>query len=310
MKYCKRLSPNVGTLWLALIGLAVGTATWAMAGEPDPKRVQKTEFVRLTRDQKKQPLTLETAVISHVPQDCGKTTPTVDLVAAVHVADRAYYEELNRLFAKYDAVLYELVAPEGTRIPKGGGPGSSHPVSVLQDAMTRMLDLEFQLRAVDYTKQNLVHADMSPQQFAGAMRDRGETFWTILARVMGHAMADQKDYTVADMRLVMALLDKNRAMALKRVLAEDFLDVEGSIQAIEGPNGSAIIADRNKAALKVLRKEIDAGKRKIAIFYGAGHMTDFQAHLRDEFGLVPISTRWLAAWNLKGQPAAKPAAKK
>jgi hypothetical protein len=122
---------------------------------------------------------------------------------------------------------------------------------------------------------------------------------------MGHAIAEQKDYTMADIRLVMALLDKNRAMALKRVLAEDFLDMEGSIQAIEGPKGSAIIADRNKAALKVLRKQIDAGRKKIAIFYGAGHMADFQDRLRDEFGLAPISTRWLVAWNLKGPPSAK-----
>jgi hypothetical protein len=228
----------------------------------------------------------------------------------VHVADRAYYEELNRLFAKYDAVLYELVAPQGTRIPKGGGAGSSHPVSVLQNAMTRVLDLEFQLRAVDYTKSNLVHADLSGEQLAGAMRDRGESFWTILARVMGHAMADQKDYTVTDARLVMALFDKNRSMALKRVLAEDFLDLEGSIQAIEGPNGSAIIADRNKAALKVLRSQIDGGKRKIAIFYGAGHMADFQDRLRDEFALAPISTRWLTAWNLKVRPPARPATNK
>jgi hypothetical protein len=127
---------------------------------------------------------------------------------------------------------------------------------------------------------------------------------------MGHALADQKDYTAADMRFVMALFDKNRAMALKRVLAEDFLDLEGSIQAIEGPKGSAIVADRNRAALKVLRKQIDAGKKKIAIFYGAGHMADFQQHLRDQFGLVPISTRWLVAWDLKPPAAAKPAAKK
>jgi len=310
MKRFKGLRP-IGLVMAVVVAFGgLGFAAGAGADEPGGKPGRKTEFVRITRDHKKQPLALETAVVTHVPRDCGQATPTVDLVAAVHVADRAYYEELNRLFAKYDAVLYELVAPEGTRIPKGGGAGSSHPVSVLQNAMTRVLDLEFQLRVVDYTKDNLIHADLSGEQLAGAMRERGESFWTILARVMGHAMADQKDYTVADARLVMALFDKNRAMALKRVLAEDFLDLEGSIQAIEGPNGSAIIADRNKAALKVLRKQIDAGKEKIAIFYGAGHMADFQDRLRDEFGLAPISTRWLAAWNLKGQPPAKPATNK
>jgi hypothetical protein len=311
MRHPERLFPKILALQWVLAGCALAIAGSAPAGGAEARPAKKSEFVRLTRDQKKQPLALETAVVSHVPRDCGQTAPTVDLVAAVHIGDRKYYEELNSLFAKYDVVLYELVAPEGTKIPKGGGgAGSNHPVSVLQDAMTRVLDLEFQLRGVDYTKANLVHADLSPQQFSAAMRDRGESFWTILARVMGHAIAEQKDYTVADMRLVMALFDKNRAMALKRVLAEDFLDMEGSIQAIEGPKGSAIIADRNKAALKVLRKQIDAGRKKIAIFYGAGHMADFQDRLRDEFGLAPISTRWLVAWNLKGPASAKPAEKK
>jgi hypothetical protein len=266
--------------------------------------------VRLSRDTQKQPVALQTAVVSHAPRDCGQNGPTVDLVAAVHVGDRSYYEELNRLFATYDVVLYELVAPEGTRIPKDGGAASNHPVSLMQNALTRVLALEYQLRGVDYTKDNLVHADMSPEQFAAAMRDRGDTFWTIFARVMGHAIAEQKDTTMTDARLLAALFDKNRAMALKRLLAEEFLDLESSIGAIEGPKGSAIIADRNKVALKVLRKQIDGGKQKIAIFYGAGHMPNFQEHLRDDFALVPVGTRWLTAWNLKTDAAAKPAAKK
>jgi hypothetical protein len=281
----------------------------APAAERPDKKKEEPRFVRLSRDQKKQPTALETAIVSHVPRDRGRNGPTVDLIAALHVADRSYYEELNRLFAKYDVVLYELVAPEGIRIPKGGGSGSSHPIAILQNTMTGVLALEFQLRGIDYTKGNLVHADMSPEQFAAAMRDRGDSFWTILARVMGHAFSSQNDSTLSDARLLMALFDKNRALALKRVLAEEFLDLDDAISAIEGPNGSAIIADRNRVALKVLRKQIDAGKQKIAIFYGAGHMPDLQERLRDEFGLGPISTRWLVAWNLTAAAEPKPAAK-
>jgi hypothetical protein len=309
MRYSGRLS-----LWIVPLGALVGSLTFvAPVSAPAAERLEKKDeparFVRLSRDQKKQPKALETAIVSHVPRDCGRNGPTVDLIAALHVADKSYYEELNRLFGKYDVVLYELVAPEGIRIPKGGGSGSSHPVSVLQNTMTGILALEFQLRGIDYTKGNLVHADMSPEQFAAAMRDRGDSFWTILARVMGHAFSSQSDSTLSDARLLVALFDKNRALALKRVLAEEFLDLDDSISAIEGPNGSAIIADRNKVALKVLRKQIDAGKQKIAVFYGAGHMPDFQERLRDEFGLVPISTRWLVAWNLAAAAEPKPAAK-
>src|SRR5208283_5985677 len=79
----------------------------------------KTKYLRVARDDKDRVTGLETAIVTFRPV----TPPSgvqVDLVAAVHVADKRYYEELNKRFAGYDVVLYELVAPEGTRIPKGG----------------------------------------------------------------------------------------------------------------------------------------------------------------------------------------------
>jgi hypothetical protein len=70
---------------------------------------------------------------------------------------------------------------------------------------------------------------------------------------------------------------------------------------LEGPKGSTIIAERNKVALGVLRKQLAAGTRRIAIFYGAGHMPDFEKRIGQDFGLVPVETRWLVAWNLKAK---------
>ena len=105
-----------------------------------------------------------------------------------------------------------------------------------------------------------------------------------------------------DMRLLFALFDKNRALAMKRVMAEQFEELEGSLSAINGPEGSTLITERNKVALDVLRKEIAAGKQKLAIFYGAGHMSDFEQRLRDDFGLTRVSARWFVAWNLKAEP--------
>ncbi len=277
----------------------------AAAGAPAEKR---DGFIRLARDAQKMPVALESAVVTFVPEDCGKTSPTVDLVAAVHVAEKGYYEQLNKLFSKYDVVLYEMVAPEGVKIPKNARPDNKHPVTAIQTFMTRVLELEYQLKGIDYTKRNMVHADMSPEQLAAAMEKRGESVWTILVRAIGYSLAREGGTSgMTDARVFLALFDKNRSLALKRVLAEEFQDLEGSLQAIEGPDGSALLADRNKVALKVLRKQIGAGKRKIAIFYGAAHMPDFQKHLRDDFGLVPLETRWLVAWDLKGDRKAAPA---
>ncbi len=258
-------------------------------------------FLRLTRDKAGSPIALSTSVVRFVPQDCGRTGPTVDLIAAVHVGDKAYYAELNRLFEKYDAVLYELVAPEGTRIPKDGVRRNSHPISIIQKMMSDVLQLQYQLEGVNYTAKNLVHADMSPEQVAKSMQARGESAWGMILRMMGYAMARQANDSggSSDARLLMALFDKNQALALKRVMAEQFEGFQGSLDVLEGPKGSTLIAERNRSALNVLRKQIAAGKQKLAIFYGGAHMPDFQKRLRDDFGLVRLSERWLTAWDLK-----------
>ena len=265
------------------------------SGEEDQK--EESQFLRVVRDGKKKPIAMEAAIVSYAPRDCGRNHPTVDLVSAVHIGEKAYYDELNRVFEQYDVVLYELVAPEGTRVPKGGGKGPQSAVSRIQSFMTDVLHLEFQLRAIDYTKQNLVHADMSPDQFDKAMEKRGETFFTMFMRMWGYTMTHPRSGNTSDTDILAALLSKDRPLLLKRALAEQFFEYGGSLDAISGPDGSAIITDRNSRALEVLRKQIDGGKKKIAIFYGAGHMPDFDKRLRADFALSPITTRWLVAWD-------------
>lgn len=74
---------------------------------------ETVEFFRLTVDENtKKTRTLDTAVVTFKAKDGA----TVDLIAAIHIGDSEYYEELNSRFKDYDVVLYELIAPEGTRL--------------------------------------------------------------------------------------------------------------------------------------------------------------------------------------------------
>jgi len=293
----RKITPAVFLLLIAAVGVV---AAAEQAGRQTNQSEKKSRFLRLVRDAKKTPTALEAAIVRCVSRDDGGKGVTVDLISAVHVAEKSYYQRLNREFRNYDVVLYELVAPKGTRVPKGGGQRRS-TVSSLQGGLKDLLGLEFQLEQIDYTRKNMLHADMSPEQFAQSMKDRGESIFTIFLRMWGYAIAKQYsgEGKTSDLQLLMAFFDKDRALALKRVMAEQFEDMEGSLMALEGPDGSTIISERNKIALQVLRKQIDAGKKKIAIFYGAGHMPNFQKRLGDEFGLVPERKRWLVAWNLK-----------
>jgi hypothetical protein len=259
----------------------------------------KSQFLRLTRDAKNHPVALETSIVRFAPADHRKDGPAVDLIGALHIGEKSYYKQLNREFANYDVVLYELIAKKEAVIPKGSK-GTGSALSGIQNGMKDMLNLEFQLQQIDYTAKNLVHADMSPEQFSESMRN--DDFVGMFARMMGYAMAKQQqsDTGATNVQLFAALFSKNRALALKRIMAEQFESSEGQLTAMEGPQGSTLIARRNKVALDELRKQLAAGKRKIAIFYGAGHMSDMQKRLHDDFGLVPTSTRWLTAWDLTG----------
>jgi hypothetical protein len=298
-------------LWLFIwSGVVCPAAAKDKPVKPAPKEVVSEtsptgKYIRLVRDEKDRPLELQTAIVRFVAEDEARKGLTVELIAAVHIGEKSYYERLNERFDGYDALLYELVAPEGTRVPKGGAK-SNHPVSRLQTGMKDLLDLDFQLDHVDYQSKNFVHADMSPDMFSKSMSDRGESIWALVFRMLGQSLAEQSEGNSLDAELLMALFDKNRALALKRVLAVQFEDLEGMMSAFNGPDGSTLITERNKRALEVLSKQIAAGKKRFGIFYGAGHMPDMAKRLMADFNLKPEREDWVTAWDLHDPVKAKP----
>src|SRR5262249_24614590 len=238
-----------------------------------------TSYIRVTHDAQGNPQALETSIVHLVPAGSDRPGLSVDLISAVHVGDKGYYQKLDKRFDEYDVVLYELVAKEGTVIPKGGGDPNRNPLSSIQNAMKDLLELEYQLSGIDYTKKNFVHADLSPAEFAQSMKDKGESFWTIFFRLMAAGMAREANNPGkgGDFDILMALFEKDRAIKLKRIMADQFADMDMITAAFNGPDGSTLITERNKAALAVLGKQIAAGRKKIAIFYGGGHMPDMES---------------------------------
>jgi hypothetical protein len=309
IEFCKGISIAlvvVGVLSLAWMAIAepanTATAKTAAAGaDAKAKADDAKRYIRVTHDARGKPLAMETSIVRLVPKGDDRQGLAVDLISAVHVADAGYYEKLNKRFADYDVVLYELVAPEGTVIPQGGLDRNRNALSSVQNGIKDLLELEYQLTGIDYTKKNFVHADLSPEEFSESMKNKGESFWTIFLRLMAAGMAQQASNrgNTSEIDLLMALFDPERALKLKRIMADQFSDMDTMMLAFNGPDGSTLITERNKAALKVLAREIDAGRKKIAIFYGGGHMPDMEQQAGDQFNLKRDSQQWLEAWNLR-----------
>ena len=266
----------------------------------DPARKKQSQFVRLLKEGE-EPVALQTSITTF--QSSGNEKLTVDLIGAIHVGESSYYKLLNERFRNYDAVLYELVAPKGTRIPKGGtGDAPSSPVSYMQNGMTEALGLEFQLDSIDYTVANFVHADMTPEEFAQSMKKREESLGKMFFRAIGQSLVkNSSGDSSTDLKLMQALLAKetdDRQFKLKRAFAEQFADLDGAMLVFEGPNGSTLVTERNKKALEVLSEVTKDGKTSIGIFYGAGHMKDMAKRLKDDFQMTLKGTSWLTAWDL------------
>ena len=295
---------------MALSGAAEPARPRAGAvAEEEAAPVDEVEFLRLSRDAKGRPASLDTSIVHYRETEAsaraaGRRTPVeVDLVGAVHLGGKGYYDTLDRLFEEYDAVLYELVAPDNARIPKPGRKASG-AIGNAQHGMTKMLGLEFQLDQIDYSAENFVHADMSPKEFDAAMQKRGESWWTMFTRLMteGVERAERGKPTGPELGigdLWGLFFGKDREVRLRRIMAEQFTDMEVLTAAFGGEEGSSLITDRNGAALEVLSEQIANGKKRMAIFYGAAHMEDFDRRLREDFGMEPGEGEWVEAWDLR-----------
>jgi len=293
----QRLQVTVAAICLALFSSSV------FADPPANEAGQ--EFLRLRRDEADELVALETAIASYQGAVNDKQVQ-VDLIGAVHIADKAYYDELNKAFESYDVVLYELVAPRDTTPTPGQR--SAHPVSFLQVAMKDLLSLQFQLDCIDYGKKNFVHADMTPEEFSESMNQRGESMMQMFLRMFGQsiAMQSREPGRNGDAQLLTALFAKPelRSLRLKQIMAEQFEDMEAATAVLDGPEGSTIVTERNKAALRVLKQQLDAGHARIAIFYGAAHLPDMDERLAADFQLKRSGTKWLTAWDLSAADAA------
>lgn len=283
--------------WGLVVSTGFAQKPQAKVGEAPAKIAQK--WVRYAEDPSGDPLGMQTSIVRY--QKPGETS-YVDLVGAIHVGDAKYYAELNRRFAKYDALLYELVAPEGTRIEKGAVASDRHPLGMLQGGMKDVLELEHQLEQVDYTRPNFVHADMSPDEFFKSMDQRGEGIVQIFFRMMGASITEQSKLQARgespDIDLMKALFAPDRARQLKIAFARQLTQMESLLNDFGGAQGSTLITERNKKALEVLARERKAGKQKIGIFYGAGHLSDMHERMVRDFGMKPMSEEWLTAWDL------------
>jgi hypothetical protein len=175
----------------------------------------------------------------------------------------------------------------------------------MQIGITQLLELRFQLDAIDYTRPNFVHADLTPEALAQSMSDRNESVLTYLSRILTASVDEGALATpsIGAPALLVILLSPDRARILKTLFATSMLDVETFSRIIEGETGSSLVGERNARAVAVLADRIRRGDRHIAIFYGVAHLPDMARRLETDMGLIRREIGWIDAWDLRANPS-------
>ena len=268
-----------------------------------------SDFIRVSKPEgKKLPVSYDTAIVKFADET---NNIQVDLIGAVHVGDKEYYTELNEIFKRYDAVLYELVAEENAKPAGKSSENNRSILSSFQSGMGSALSLDFQLNYIDYRATNMIHADLNPSEFAQRVSDRGDLVQMFYrAMILGIKKNSDQDAQKAELkmqgRMLGSVFSSDPSLSLKRIFAEEMMNNLDDVGKIfGGEDGSAIISDRNAAALKVLSQEIKNGKKKIAIFYGAAHLPEFAKSLEKDFQMKQTETDWIIAWDLTKDKSAR-----
>lgn len=274
---------------MKILPLLVALTLPAIAKEMPAAEKNATDFIRVERTEKQ--VLLQPAAATY-----EKEGVTVTLLGAVHIADKAYYTDLNTRFKTYDRILFEMIGGDKlAEAQKQEAEGKKIETSILANTykmVSSFLKLADQKTEIDYSAKNFVHADLTMAEFKKLQEDRGESIlgFALEAAKNGNAANDPSTFS-----LMTALLTGNSNKA--KLLLIDSL--AGGDEAMAGlVNPSVIITDRNTKALEVLDAQIKVGHKNLGIFYGAAHFPDMEKSLLQK-GYKKTKQEWLTAWSVE-----------
>jgi len=248
------------------------------------------DFIRIREDD--EAARLQTAYFGY-----EKDGVRVDLIGAIHIADKRYYEFLNESFEDYEVLLFEMVG--GERL--GGVEKAAEPVPkenklaallTVYETMEKSLGLSGQGAVIDYTAENFVHADLTMKEFEALQKKRGES---LLGFMIQTAFTAKKPAREPNSTNLMRGMLGGKPDLVKRELMHSLADADKQIDSLDEEN--VIIGDRNARCIEVLDREIADGKKKLGIFYGAAHFPDLERRLLEK-GFTRVSTKWATAWRV------------
>jgi hypothetical protein len=240
--------------------------------------------------------------------------PTIWVVGVTHLGTADYYARLQQFLDAQTLVLFEGVGATNKSFALQRNADFN-----LQAALAKALGLEFQLRVIDYTRPHFQNSDLTLPELTRILAGDSSSKETPTAA----GEATELDLLLDAMqgsgllgalaRITVALLEASPRLqaATQVVLVEVLSALPSDLPQMAGlPAGfqnllRILIEERNRKVVEDVRRAVRMKPRphSIAVFYGAGHMTDLEQRLRDALGYRPGEDRWLTAFAINPRRA-------
>ena len=235
-----------------------------LLGEPAGELQQRMEtqtplslkYYRLTRDSKDTIQALETAIVRFGRSNSGPHGATVDLIGAIHLGEKSYYDKLEREFDQYDVVLYEGILPRKRQFLSMK---DRNPFVMLNRALAQQLELEYQPDCINYRRVNFEHADLLWREYRKSVRRRHEhsVFGLPMPVEMKQEGIDQQQFERmvddAMANFFQRYLTAKPGLELRRTFVTELLQAGGRAELMLISQSSTLLMERNQVALRALK---------------------------------------------------------
>lgn len=265
-----------------------------LGGLTEAQQTQQPAYIKYEEGDTQQDGELKVEVIKFRNQAGVEVT----LYGVVHIADQSYFSQIQQDLSTYDTVLYEGVKQGTNPNPETKG------LNAVQQLMATVLGFTFQKDGIDYRQQNFVHADIDIDTLQRNLN--GRSINPLDQYFDPQTVERLAPFMDLASQFVKAYMDSNPELRnqLRRQMAQSLAGTDIAAQ-LPPDMKKAIIDDRNDIVMNVLMEQLQKhpDKKKIAIFYGAGHNADFTQRLL-RLGYTRQDSRWMTAWVI-GQGASR-----
>ena len=236
----------------------------------------------------------------------GSDQPVVWLIGVAHLGEKSYYEQTQLKLDGFELVLFEGIGFDANASKR------SSSVSRLQTTLADSLGLVFQLDAIRYDRRSFRNSDLGVSELQAKLSGSGSSGKKgkkaadpeVQAFVK---MIEGESFALTLFQGILKMFQGNpqfRAMA-RLVIIETISATKGDVSKLAGAASpgmqrlfKTLIDDRNAVVLRDLREVMQEKDppSTIAVFYGAGHMTDLEVRLIKQFGYRPADQTWVTAF--------------